>query len=115
MEIAERLFIYGTSYSSFEIKIIITILYAKSLFLTEEYARSFELLQSEYIKNPMFPSFLYIYGKYVIKSWIKNDETGRIKTYFGSTVGALEECLRGCVKERYGKINYYLGKAYQMN
>ncbi len=35
--------------------------------------------------------------------------------YFGSAVGALEECLRGCVKERHAKINYYIGKAYYLN
>lgn len=32
--------------------------------------------------------------------------------YFGSALGALEECLRGCVKERHSKIYYYIGKAY---
>jgi hypothetical protein len=32
----------------------------------------------------------------------------------GSAIGALEECLRACIKERHGKIYYYLGLAYKV-
>jgi hypothetical protein len=51
-EIAERLFLYGTGYSSVEIKIIIALLYAKSLFVNKDYIRCFELLQFEFIAFP---------------------------------------------------------------
>lgn len=83
---------------------IIALLYAKSMYLNKEYSRCFELLQNEFMNFPMFSSLLYAYGKYVVKSNSQN--------YFGSAIGALEECIRSQVKERHSRINYFLGKAY---
>ena len=34
--------------------------------------------------------------------------------YLGSGIGALEECLRACFRERQAKINFYIGLAYKM-
>lgn len=127
-ELAERLFLYGTGYSSVEIKIIIALLYAKSLFLNQEYVRCFELLQHEYIAFPHFASLLYAYGKYVIKaveatkampqpsplqaSMVGQFMQSSARNYLGSAIGALEECQRCMVNERQGKLCYYLGKAF---
>ena len=34
--------------------------------------------------------------------------------FIGSGVGALEECLKSCFRERQAKINYYIGLAYKI-
>ena len=57
------------------------------------------------MQYPEYTSLLYCYGKYIIKAKLSN--------YYGSAIGALEECLRSCIKERHGNIYYYLGLAYK--
>jgi hypothetical protein len=123
-ELAESLFLYGAGYRSVEIKLIIALLYAKSLFLSREYIRCFELLQLEFINFPQFNSLLYAYAKYVVKAVaslpLQVGSSGACsdiallacKNYIGSAIGALEECQRSQVKERQQKNCYYLGKAY---
>ncbi|CDW77883.1 ras-2 protein [Stylonychia lemnae] len=124
LELAEKLFIYGTgviqtaedqdeSKASPNVasnivlfrSCLITLLYAKSLFKSQELFRCYELLQNQFMAFPWFFSLLYAYAKYVIES----DQIN----YLGSAIGALEECLRSQVKERHSNINYYLGKGYQ--
>eukprot|EP00347_Sterkiella_histriomuscorum_P002786 403366804 len=119
LELAEKLYIFGTGYAenglanshSKDITIfrssLITLLFAKSLFLNREYLRCYELLQNEFMAFPQFFSILYAYAKYVIRA----DEQCQFN-YLGSAVGALEECLRSQVKERHPKLYLYLGKAY---
>lgn len=106
-------------------RILIALIYAKSLFLQKEYVRCFELLQHEYINFPSFLSLLYAYSKYVVLSQTEKITTNPMATtssimeyipiqrnYIGSALGALEECLRSQVKERHPKLSYLLGKAY---
>jgi hypothetical protein len=47
--------------------ILVSLLYAKSLFKTKASIRMFELLQKQYVKTPEFASLLYYYGKSVVK------------------------------------------------
>ena len=123
----------------FVYRILITLLYSKSLFLNREYLRCFELLQQEFINFPQFLSLIYAYGKYVILahsqvltpnpeffnnvtnpnikasilSGMHDQQSNMQKNYIGSAIGALEECLRSQVKERHARISYFLGRAYQ--
>ena len=53
------------------LRIIIALLYAKSLFLNKEYIICFELLQHEFVNSPLFVSLLYAYGKYVVLAQTK--------------------------------------------
>lgn len=71
---------------------MISLIYAKSFFCTFQYIQCFELLQQEFGKFPVYCVFLYYYGKYVAMS----KEEG----YYGSGIGALQECKRVCVPER---------------
>ena len=34
--------------------------------------------------------------------------------FYGSAIGALEESLRACIRERHGHILYFLGLAYSI-
>ena len=63
-----------------------TIIYAKSLRKAGDSMRAFSLLQLEYSKAPHYTSLLYLYGKYAV--------TSEMKEFFGSAIGALDECLR---------------------
>ena len=49
-------------------RILIALIYAKSLYSQGDYVRCFELLQHEFITFPSFTSLLYAYGKYVVLS-----------------------------------------------
>jgi hypothetical protein len=71
---------------------MITLLYAKSLYNCGQYVACFELLQSEFGRYPSYSIFLLEYAKSVIKSKSKN--------YYGSAIGALEECTRVCTQSR---------------
>ena len=72
------------------------MVYAKSLFTMQEFARVFTLLQLEYSRAPHYTSLLYLYGKYVVLS--------ATQEFMGSGIGALEECLRSCVTFRHANI-----------
>lgn len=73
----------------------------------------FEKLQSQFIKHSNYSSLLYLYGKYIIKS--QKYEFKEIDQFFGSGIGALEECLNTCVPEFLGRINFYIGLAYSFS
>jgi hypothetical protein len=55
--------------------------------------KTFTLLQLEYSKAPHYTSLLYLYGKYAVLS-------NRME-FFGSAIGALEECSRSCLPHRH--------------
>lgn len=98
-------------------RLLIALVYAKSLFANQELIRCFELLQTEFIQNPSFVSLLYAFGKYAIKAVTLFEDDSINKRiamgYLGTAIGALEECSRSQVKERYPRIFYYLAKAYE--
>eukprot|EP00347_Sterkiella_histriomuscorum_P001290 403372605 len=108
VEVSERMFIFATDFKSYHEKLLISLLYSKTLYMTQSYQKLFTLLQLEYSKAPHYTSLLYQYGKYVIKS--------QEIEFYGSGLGALEECLR--------IIQFYMGmgnlnldckfKAFQM-
>jgi hypothetical protein len=77
-----------------------------SLFKAGDYLKSFTLLQLEYSKAPHYTSLLYLYGKYSVAS------EGHLE-FYGSAIGALDECLRQCLPHRHQNIKYYIGLAYQ--
>ncbi len=68
-------------------------MYAKSLFKTGDTEVCFRLLQSKFAQMPHLPMLLLYFAKFVAKS---NERIG-----FGSAIGALQECLRSCVPERF--------------
>jgi hypothetical protein len=68
--------------------------------------KAFTLLQLDYSRSPHYPSLLYLYGKYVV--------TSTLREFYGSGVGALDECMRQqCLGGRCERIRYYRGVAYQ--
>lgn len=87
-------------------KIILPLIFAKSMFKIGQYKECFESLQQEYFKNPKCEVFLYKYGKFVVKS--------KQMIYMGSAIGILEECLNCCNSQRRAKICYYLGLGYRL-
>jgi hypothetical protein len=66
------------------------------------------------LSNTKYTGFLYLYGKYVIKSnkTAKYKNTQEQKQFLGSGIGALEECLKSSMPEFHSRINYYIGLAY---
>lgn len=68
-------------------RLLITCIYAKSLFKNGDCVKSLTLLQLEYSKAPHYTSLLYLYGKYSVSSESH-------KEFYGSAIGALDECLR---------------------
>ena len=103
----EELFVkMGDFYMIPEVRIaLVPLLYAKSLFKTEQYVFCFELLQNEYCKRPLYTVFLYFFGKFAV--------TSAQKSFRGTAIGILQECLRSCVSQRRAKIEYYLAIAYK--
>ena len=97
-----------------EAPILITLINAKSLYGSEQYESCFKLLQQNFLRNSKYTAFLYLYGKYIIKSNtnLKYVNTEEQKQFMGSGLGALEECLRNCVPEFQSRVNYYIGLAY---
>jgi hypothetical protein len=55
------------------------------------YIQCFEFLQNEFSKFPVYTIFLFYYGKYIILA--------KEEAYYGTGMGALQECLRQCVSE----------------
>ena len=82
-----------------------TFIYAKSLFKNAEYTKVFTLLQLEYSKAPHYTSLLYLYGKHVVMS--------SQKEFFGSGMGALDECLRSCLPSRHATVKFYQGIGHE--
>ena len=80
---------------------------AKAYAKQKKFSYAFEILQQKFVEHPGSAVFLYQYGRFCIKA--ENYE------YIGSAIGALNECLRLCDDKRYGKIYYWLGKAYLFN
>ena len=72
------------------------LIYSKSLFKNSLYLQLFELLQNAYSRFPLYTILLYYYGKYVALS--------ESNAFFGSGIGALQECKRVCIPERLAKI-----------
>jgi len=62
-----------------------------------ETLKAFTLLQLEYSKAPHYTSLLYLYGKYAVSQ----DE---YPEFYGSGMGALDECLRQCLPHRHQNI-----------
>ena len=58
--------------------------------MNEEYSRCFELLQNEFIAQPMFTSLLYAFGRYAVNAASKDNNY----MFLGAAIGALEECIR---------------------
>jgi hypothetical protein len=87
-----------------ELKIIVGLLYAKSLVKTNQYVLACELLQNEFYQRPTHTVYLYYYAKYAAKSPLPN--------FQNTAIGIFKECLNSCVSQRAMKINYYLGLAY---
>lgn len=77
---------------------------AKTHFKLKRIKHCLYLIQRKYLENPTYSYFLYMYGKYCTKS---NDYI-----YNGAAIGSLHECVRLCDISRYGKIYYWLTKAY---
>jgi hypothetical protein len=79
-----------------EFRLLITIVFAKSLRKAGENMRALTQLQLEYSKAPHFTSLLYLYGKFAI--------TSGLHEFMGSAIGALDECLRQCLPHRHQNI-----------
>ena len=117
-------------------RVLCILLMCKALHKSNQYIRSFELLQREFQASPTYTSLLFVYGKYVVKamsSEIKRVERekrmdnrstimrGMVKGdfsldqgYLGSGIGALEECCRSCLFERHANVNLIIGQAYKI-
>lgn len=77
---------------------LLCVNYAKSCFKMGKLKNCFEILQQKFSENPGYPIFLYQYGRLCTKS--------EDLSFNGTALGALQECLRICDKNRYGKIYY---------
>ena len=76
-----------------EIKIIVGLLYAKSLAKTNQYVLACELIQNEFYKKPTHTSYLYFYAKYAVQSPLPN--------FHWTAIGIFKECLNSCVSQRH--------------
>ena len=59
LEITEKLFLLVSDIEFPQLKIIIALIYAKTLFKNQRYFFCFELLQLEFSSHPEYPIFLY--------------------------------------------------------
>ena len=101
----EELFIKEEEmYTIPELKIIVALIYAKSLTKTSQYALAWELIQNEFYKRPIHTVYLYYYGKYAALS--------PHPKFHWAAIGILKEWLNSWVSQRAIKINYFLGIAY---
>jgi tetratricopeptide (TPR) repeat protein len=82
---------------------LLAVNYAKTFFRLKKFRHCFEILQKQYIENPMHIVFLYQYGRLCTKS--------EDLSFNGSAIGALQECLGVSRSNRYGLIYYWLSKA----
>lgn len=106
LEPMEELFLKEEEmYSIPELKIIVALLYAKSLVRTSQYVLACELIQNEFYKKTTHAVFLFYYGKYAMQS--------HLASLHWASIGIFKECLNSCVSHRSAKIYYYLGLAYQ--
>ena len=87
-----------------EFKIIIALLYSKSLVKTNQYILAWELIQNEFYKKPTHTSYLYYYGKYACLSPHPN--------FHWISIGILKECLKSWISQRAIKINYFIGLGF---
>jgi hypothetical protein len=88
-----------------ELKIVICLLYAKSLGKTNQYVLAWDLIQNEFYKKPTHTAYLYLYGKYAVKSPLVN--------FSWTAIGILKEWINSCSSQRKAKIYFYLGLAYK--
>ena len=79
---------------------LILILYIKSLFRVKKYSTALELLQKKYEESQNNLFYLYLFGKFCVKS--------RVKKLFPAGMSALKEVLRWI--KNYPKINFWYGK-----
>lgn len=84
--------------------LIFSINLAKVYSKLSRFNYAFELLQEKFVQHPQFTVYLYHYGRLCLKA---SDPL-----FVSSGIGALVECLRICDQKRYGKIYYWLGRAY---
>lgn len=87
-----------------EYYILFCIYSAKTLMKLKKTTESFTLMRNKFIQHPTYPIFLFVYGKYCVKSDDYN--------YNGTAIGALQECTRLCDPSRLGTIYYWLAKGY---
>ena len=85
-DIAQKMFVLGSQALILETKIMVDLVYAKSLLLTEQFVVCLEFIQNEYAQFPSYSVFLYKYGKYVLLS--------KQQRYYGSGMGILDEAFR---------------------
>jgi tetratricopeptide (TPR) repeat protein len=102
-EVIEQAYLRATDYEEVQYKILIYIMYAKTLFKRSKVSQAIEMLQQQYMEYPMYPIFLYHFGKMCAK---------HDSRYAGAAIGALDECLRSCGPEQHGVIAFWLFKAY---
>jgi hypothetical protein len=100
--------------STTEARIIVALMNIRSLFDLGHFKDCFELLQYEFLQNSKHTGFLYLFGKYVIKAnTLHVDENScEQRGFYGSGIGALEECLKTSRPELLSRVNYYIGLAY---
>ena len=79
---------------------LVLVLYIKSSFRIKRYYTALELLQNKYEESQNNLFYLYLFGKFCIKS--------RVKKLFSAGMSALKEVLRWI--KNYSKINYWYGK-----
>jgi len=86
LEPMEELFLKEEEmYSIPEMKIIVALLYAKSLVRTNQYVLACELIQNEFYKKPTHTAYLYYYGKYATESPLAN--------FHWTAIGIFKECI----------------------
>ena len=90
-----------------EYYILFCIYSAKTLMKLKKTPDYLTLMRNKFMQNPTYPIFLFIYGKYCVKSEDYN--------YNGTGIGALQECIRLCDNTRLGPIYYWLAKGYMQS
>eukprot|EP00826_Nyctotherus_ovalis_P043530 TRINITY_DN4595_c0_g1_i5.p1 TRINITY_DN4595_c0_g1~~TRINITY_DN4595_c0_g1_i5.p1 ORF type:complete len:407 (-),score=128.39 TRINITY_DN4595_c0_g1_i5:1287-2507(-) len=109
IDIAERLFIEGTEYEGDEVTNVIVLCYVRSLIATKHELLAFQKIQYQYTIQTETPILLYYYGKFIAKC---KDETLR-KSFLGSALSSLQECIRSCLPHRHTKVYYWMGRIYE--
>lgn len=103
-DIIEQAFIKATDNETPTYRVLIYLMYAKTLFKRTKIRNALELLQRQYLEHPMYPIFLYHYGKMCAKS--------EITKFAGIATDTLNECLRICASDYHGGVWYWLFKSY---
>jgi len=109
IDIAERLFIEGTEYEGDEITNVIVLSYVRSLIATGNDLLAFQKIQYQYTIQTETPILLYYYGKLIAKC--KDDKLR--KSFLGSALSSLQECIRSCLPSRHTKVYYWMGRIYE--